>query len=120
MAMPTPVLLVRSRRATLYPFGMAMAMSGAEESFHQVSVRKATSGEVESSRSQTLMACLRAERVLRSMQQRWLVLILGGMWALLQVKLQLWQEKGPCVLFGEAWKQVVSRLVLSTWRVLEL
>ncbi|KAJ1088927.1 hypothetical protein NDU88_002081 [Pleurodeles waltl] len=57
---------------------MAMAMSGAEESFHQVLVRKATSGEVESSRSQTSMACLRAERVLRSMQWRWLVLILGG------------------------------------------
>ncbi|KAJ1108031.1 hypothetical protein NDU88_005415 [Pleurodeles waltl] len=101
----------------LYPFEMAMAMSGAEESFHKVSVRKAASGEVESSRSQTSMACLRAERVLRSMQRRWLVLILGGMWALLQVKPQLWQEKGPCALFGKAWRQVVSRLVLSARRV---
>ncbi|KAJ1105281.1 hypothetical protein NDU88_002689 [Pleurodeles waltl] len=117
MAMPPPVLLVLSRRVTLYPFGMAMVMSGAEESFQQVSVRKATSGEVESSRSQTSMACLRDERVLRSMQWRWLVFILGGMRALLQVKLQLWHKKGLCMLFGEAWKHVVSRLVLSARRV---
>ncbi|KAJ1090164.1 hypothetical protein NDU88_003299 [Pleurodeles waltl] len=102
----------------LVPSGMAMAMSGAEESFHQVSVRKATSGVEVLSKSQSSMACLRAERVLRSMQWRWLVLVFGGLVVLLQVNLQLWQEKGPWVFLGEDWKHAAERAGLRVLRSL--
>ncbi|KAJ1168791.1 hypothetical protein NDU88_000705 [Pleurodeles waltl] len=88
---------------------MAIAMSGAEESFHQVSVRKATSGAVESSRSQSSMACLRAERVLRSMQWRWLVSVFVGFVVLSQVNLQVRHAKGPWVVLGEGWEHAVMR-----------
>ncbi|KAJ1173105.1 hypothetical protein NDU88_004946 [Pleurodeles waltl] len=83
-------------------------MSGAEESFHQVKVRKATSGAVVSSKSQSSMACFRAERVLRRMQCRWFVLVVAGFVVLLQEKLQVQQEKGPLVCFGVARKHSVE------------
>ncbi|KAJ1127538.1 hypothetical protein NDU88_005937 [Pleurodeles waltl] len=54
------------------------------------------------------MAYFRAERVLRSMQWRWFVLVVAGFLVLLQMKLQARQEKGPLVFFGVAWKQVVE------------
>ncbi|KAJ1171077.1 hypothetical protein NDU88_002948, partial [Pleurodeles waltl] len=76
-------------------------------SFHQVSVRKATSGVVESSRSQSSMACLHAERVLRSMQWRWLVSVFVGFVVLSQVNLQVRHAKGPWVFLGEDWEHAV-------------
>ncbi|KAJ1170070.1 hypothetical protein NDU88_001951 [Pleurodeles waltl] len=89
-------------------------MLGAEDGFIQASARKAISGEDESRRSQSSMACLWTEWVLRRMHLRWLRSALaGGAAARGLVKLLLRQEKGPWMSFCEAWKQVADRPVLS-------
>ncbi|KAJ1127561.1 hypothetical protein NDU88_005960 [Pleurodeles waltl] len=99
---------------------MAMAMSGAEEAFIQVSVRKATSGDVVSSRFQSSTACLWMERVLSRMHFRWLLLVLGLAGAVrvrMQENLHDWQAKGPWVRLGSAQQHPGSWLVLSARRV---
>ncbi|KAJ1219047.1 hypothetical protein NDU88_006618 [Pleurodeles waltl] len=81
-------------------------MSGAEVAFSQVSVRKATSGAVESRRAQISMACLRAERVLRRMQQRWLGSLACGVEGWMLVNLQFRQKTGAESLDEEEQKRV--------------
>ncbi|KAJ1134401.1 hypothetical protein NDU88_000853 [Pleurodeles waltl] len=96
-------------------------MSGSEEGFIQVSVRKATFGDDEVRRSQSLTVCLSTEWVLRRMQLRWLFVVLA--WCLVdwgQAKLQDRQEKGPWECFEMAWTQAVERPGLRALSTLAL
>ena len=99
----------------MYPSGTAVTMSGAEAGLRQVSMTKMTSGASMSMRSQSSVACLLSERVLRSGQASWGCgdcVACGlrteggeGVCELRHVKWQWVYVKGPTVECGVAWQQ---------------
>ena len=111
----------------LVSVGVAVAMSGADAGFSQVSVMNTASGLWFVMVSQISVACLSSEQALIRMQwsslESLVFVFLGGVWTVgsveileslvalvFQVKRQLQKEKGFLVFWGEVWTQLLLSL----------